>query len=273
MIYVGPFSGEIGYELLYWIPNVLHKFKDKLDQVTAISRGGTDSWYPCKVINFYDVMPPDEYRELYLLRKRTTGEYKQLWPDDSLDKAIMSRLGIEVSEYHPSAFYNRLGLGIGTTREFHQISCPIAGIGKLGPKFPPNPVSPVERYPGLPEAYVAIRFYENDFLKKELIKLDLKNSPLPLVGLVPKKQIDNHNEIAIGKCDYLVEYDAYNSLEVITRVVAHAKSFVVTYGGLSYIGPLCGVPTRALAWGWSQNKHTPAETRLGPLFHREIISQ
>lgn len=250
MIYVGPFSGEIGYELLYWIPNVRFKFRDKLDQITAISRGGNDSWYPCRVINFYDVMPPDEYRERYIARKKTTGEYKQLWADDLLDRDIMNRLGIEETEYHPSNFYNKLGLGIGTAREFCKIAKP-------------------ERYPGLPEEYTAVRFYENDFLKK--IKLDLRNPKSPLVALVPEKPIDNHAEIKVKDCDHVIEYKAHNSLEVITRVIAHAKNFVGTYGGLSYIGPLCGVPTRALARGWGPNKHTPAEERLGPLFHREII--
>lgn len=250
MIYVGPFSGEIGYELLYWIPNVYHKFRDKLDQVTAISRGKTDSWYPCKVINFYDVMPPEEYRERYIARKKTTGEYKQLWPDDAIDRDIMARLGIEETAYHPSNFYNKLGHGIGTARPFY-------------------PIAKGERYPGLPEDYLAIRFYENDFMVN--VKPDFRNSTAKLVALVPENPIDNHKEIKISDCDHVVKYGAHDSLDVITRVIAHSNGYIGTYGGLSYIAPLCGVSARAIGRGWAPNKHTPAEDRLGPLFKREIV--
>lgn len=250
-IYVGPFTGEVGYEVLYWIPHVYRKFKGKLDDVVAISRGGTDSWYPCKVLNAYDVVDPEDYRKAYIARKKTTGEYKQLWRDDKLDWEILKKFGVTEVAYHPSSMYDRLGHAIATQAPFYPIKRP-------------------ERWPGLPDKYVAVRFYENEMLTK--VRPASNDCNFPTVALVPKKQIDNHPELPIEGYDHLVEYDAHNSLEVVTRVVAHSQGFACTYGGLSYLGPLLGIPTKAFTRViHTEGKHLPAEARLGPNFTKELI--
>src|SRR3989442_2720473 len=47
-IVVGPWTSEVGYEALYWIP-FLHWFVDRYaipsSRVVAISRGGVEAWY------------------------------------------------------------------------------------------------------------------------------------------------------------------------------------------------------------------------------------
>jgi hypothetical protein len=37
-----------------------------------------------------------------------------------------------------------------------------------------------------------------------------------------------------------------DNLAVQTKIVARARELVATYGGFSYLGPMLGVPTRAL---------------------------
>src|SRR5258705_3053991 len=47
-VIVGPWTGEIGFELLYWVPFVrwaAEKFGIPPERVTVVSRGGTQSWY------------------------------------------------------------------------------------------------------------------------------------------------------------------------------------------------------------------------------------
>ncbi len=47
-VIIGPWTGEVGFELIYWIPFVrwvLRKYQIPADRLWVVSRGGTRSWY------------------------------------------------------------------------------------------------------------------------------------------------------------------------------------------------------------------------------------
>jgi hypothetical protein len=51
------------------------------------------------------------------------------------------------------------------------------------------------------------------------------------------------------------------NLEIQTRVIGRARAFVGTYGGLSYLGPLCGVPSIGF---YSHGSHlVPSHMEIG----------
>src|SRR5215468_1552661 len=67
-IIVGPWTGEIGFELLYWAPFVrwaVEKFNLPAQRLVVVSRGGTASWYglpDSRYIDVFSVATPDEFR-------------------------------------------------------------------------------------------------------------------------------------------------------------------------------------------------------------------
>src|SRR4029079_14207650 len=185
----------------------------------------------------------------YIMRKNYSGEYKQLRLSDPLDNLIMERLGLQSLDCHPSVMFEK-------RMKFQK---------RLNDEFFLPGVKP-KRWPGLPDEYIATRFYHNDFFhESRLDKFDTKRRPR--VALRPRTAIDNHEEADLLEYEFLVEYDPHNSLEVITRVVAHADCFVCTYGGLAWIGPKFDVPTLGIATTTKENAHEWME----PFERRNII--
>ena len=111
--------------------------------------------------------------------------------------------------------------------------------------------------PNLPERYIAAKFYfsasfpdtpgNRAFIENLLARLA---GQMPVVVLQQPRTVDDHRAYAPPQHLNLASVGAVvtpqNNLEVQTAVVAHAQSFVGTYGGFSYLAPLCGV--RAFAF-------------------------
>ena len=108
----------------------------------------------------------------------------------------------------------------------------------------------------LPEHYVAAKFYANQalpqtpenraFIARFLAEL---THTTDIVLLNTPDRYDDHS-------DFLPEVQARlhtvehlmtpaNNLEIQSRIIGNAKGFVGTYGGFSYLAPLCGVDTLA----------------------------
>src|SRR5688500_11848217 len=66
-VLLGPFLGEIGYELLYWIPFLrreLRRHGIAPDQATVLTRGGAAVWYrdfAANAIDVLELLPPETY--------------------------------------------------------------------------------------------------------------------------------------------------------------------------------------------------------------------
>ena len=65
----GPWSGEVGFELLYWVPFV-HWFRQKYDvdprRLIVLSRGGVNSWYShisARYVETFSYVSTDAFRE------------------------------------------------------------------------------------------------------------------------------------------------------------------------------------------------------------------
>jgi hypothetical protein len=108
----------------------------------------------------------------------------------------------------------------------------------------------------LPERYVAAKFYgnvalpptaENRAFVVEYLTQLAQNVDVVLLGT--GHQFDDHEDFPPGlrgrlhAIDHLMTPE--NNLAVQTEVIRHAEAFVGTYGGFSYLAPLCGVNTLA----------------------------
>src|SRR5688572_30134906 len=67
-IIVGPWTGEVGFELLYWIPFVrwtVARYGLDPSRLTVVSRGGTASWYgtlAARYVDIFSLVTTEEFR-------------------------------------------------------------------------------------------------------------------------------------------------------------------------------------------------------------------
>lgn len=243
MSYIGPFTGEVGYELLYWLPYVRHRL-GKLNGHIAITRGGAGLWYPCETVDGMKAIGSEHYTELLIKRVKTMGTMKVFGTKDPVDNEILKTLDAKTI-IHPSELYNAI----------HEQE-----------EWPHERLPSLEPDPHLPKDYIAMRFYIGDTFKnaqvaKELVKKAKEHAHV--VVLTIDAPCDDHGEIEGLSGNTTVRYTVKESLNTISRIVANAKQFICTYGGLSYLGPLYGVPTLAVIDGEpNMKRHIPQENRM-----------
>jgi hypothetical protein len=251
-VLLGPFLGEIGYELEYWIPFMrreLHRHGIDRDQVTVMTRGGAAVWYrdfAAHELDVLELLPPDRYLPLLEDRRTRARDLKQLRVerfDRDLIALAVERLG-PVAVVHPSLMFTRLrGLWFKGT--------PLA---ELLPRLEYRPLEVGgELLPGLPRDYVAVKLYFNEcllaspeterFLRTVIERLTGETDVVLLsTGLL----VDDHEEWAtrrerVHRIEHLLRPE--NNLAVQTRIIAGSRGLVATYGGFSYLGPFLGIPT------------------------------
>jgi hypothetical protein len=255
-VVIGPWVGEVGYELLYWIPFLNWAVGEHgLDRrrLIVVSRGGARHWYRHLTRDYVDVFQLfslDEYRNASAARWEKAGHQKQ-YRVEHMDLDIIERakrlLGIErVALLHPSLMYNLLRL-----YWFEK-----AGVALLKAHSEYRSFAPVDRseqLKHLPDEYVAARFYfrssfpdtpENRQFAANTVRSLSRTVPVVLLntGIRP----DDHEDLDVsGGGIYQVKrlMTLERNLEVQTEIVSRARAFVGTYGGLAYLGPFYGVPS------------------------------
>lgn len=249
---LGPFLGEIGYELEYWIPflrRLLREHGIAPEQATVMTRGGAALWYRDFAEHELDVLEllsPDEYLPRLEERRRQAGDLKQLRLgrfDRELVELARGRLG-DLVVIHPSLMFTRLrGLWFRN-----------APLETLWPhvEYLPLEVEPVS-LPGLPAEYIAVKAYFNEVLPampetRAFLRtaIELLAETVDVVLLSTGLLVDDHEEWAttaerVHPIEHLLRPEA--NLAVQTRLIAGAQGLVATYGGFSYLGAFLGVPT------------------------------
>jgi hypothetical protein len=250
-IVVGPWLGEVGFELLYWVP-FLRWFAQRYgvtpDRLIAVSRGGAGCWYASIASRSLDVlsfMAPDDFRGKNQARVGRLGEQKQT-ATTPLDEEVLAFVkreqGDEVAVLHPSSMYRLFA----PYWWGHQ---PLAWVRRFTVHtiMPP----PALDMP-LPPRYTAVKFYFNDcfrgapehraFVDRTILELAAQG---PVISLSTGVALDDHApcepDIAAmrGIRDHLAPQ---TNLLVQSAVVARATRFVGTYGGFAYLAPFYGVP-------------------------------
>ena len=256
-IIVGPWLSEAGFELLYWIP-FLRWAKTygnlREDRLIAVSRGGAAPWYRDVAASYCDIfehLSPDAFRARNVERVATQEGQKHVDVAD-LDREIVDRVRSamrlkHVHLLHPSLMYNLF-------RSFwlQHASLDLIQSFTLQRRLPQVEVD----QPRFDRPYVAVKFYANDalpdtpenqrFVSDLLARLTGQYDVVLLnTGIRP----DEHSELGKIEPSRVKSIESLitptNNLAVQTAVVMRAQAFVSTYGGFSYLGPLCGVNTVA----------------------------
>jgi hypothetical protein len=273
-VLVGPFAGEVGYELLYWLPFVrrfLRQHSVDPERVTVMTRGGAGAWYrdvAAHELDVLDVVSPDGLRERVAERERARGDRKQLVPD-AFDRELVAaaeeRLGGPAALLHPRFMYAR-------SRFVWEGLEPPSRALELGDYDPlpvidsplPDPVAALE-----PGSFVAVKAYFNDCLPDSAAARAAVSGLFsqiaerhPVVLLSTALALDDHGEWRGGQAVIdLTSVEARSNLAVQTTVVSRARALVSTYGGFSYLGPYLGIPTVALAAVDEPNRNHDAVLR------------
>lgn len=250
-ILLGPWLGEVGFELLYWIPFLswfCRQYAIPRDRVIAVSRGGASAWYAGFVDRSHDAlafMSQEEFRRKNADRTEHLGEQKQVaWTllDEEIVALVREREQTDVAVLHPSTMYRLFAPYWWGHR-------PIAWIHQYA-DF--SPIAPPSLGVSLPANYTAVKFYFNDCFRNTPQNRAFVDRTIrgladegPVISLSTGVSLDDHapcepDVAAMHDIQHLLS--PQSNLMVQSAIVAGAKRFVGTYGGFAYLAPLCGIP-------------------------------
>jgi hypothetical protein len=252
-VLVGPWTGEVGFELLYWIPFVtwaLRQARVAPERILIVSRGGPTSWYAHLGGQYLDVLSyvsADQFRAKTQekIKQRTMGPFdreivRRMIGEAGLGRPILLHPGLMYRMFFPfwkqKATVRRIEAYTHYER-FAAPSCPeLAGR--------------------LPADYVAVRFYFSSCFpdtpdNRAFVETAVRGlaESVDVVVLNTSFEVDDHRDFLPGRSSRIHTIGDLmtpeRNLNLQTAVIAGAKAFVGTYGGYSYLAPLCGVPSLA----------------------------
>jgi len=279
-VVAGPWLGEVGFELLYWMPFLAwfaERFSVDRSRLYVLSRGGTGSWYEPFAAHYRDVLDyvtPEGFKAHHDARVREIGEQKQTRLtalEHDLLRLMTAEAGVsDAPLVHPSLMYRVL-------RPFWWGHVGTDWVQRHA-RYRALERPPREDLPALPASYVAVKFYFNDCFPEtddnRAFARDLVatlSSQVDVVSLSAGIDLDDHGACHVathGVTELASATPASRNLHVQSGVVAHARAFVGTYGGFAYLAPFYGVPCTAYygdPQGFSRSHLTMARTALASL--------
>lgn len=275
-IFVGPWISEVGFEVLYWIPFLrwyISHYKIPEDRIVIISRGGPRSWYDgiCgRYFDVFDIFPPGEFREENHRRATAQRGRQKQYDISAMERGIYENVAhqLGIKKYrilHPAIMFRLFDRYWRDTDGFKFIE----QYTRYQPiLFDREKIR--ELCPGLPERYVAVKFYARESLEnteenRDIIAGILRRlaSRTDVVLLNTNVRVDDHADFDIGSPHrvHVVNpmLDPAQNLEVQTAVIAGAEAYVGTYGGMTYVANLLGKTTISFEEHGVHNRPTHTE--------------
>ncbi len=298
-IVLGPFTSELGFEAIYWLPFVAHLAKSVADfkkRAVVITRGGAGVLYRHLVsggVDLYGLRSVTDVRRAGLKAQRKTGLQKQVsvtpWEADVIRDGMKAmRLGLPYHLVHPAWMY----WGLAPYWDER------AGMAYLSQvcDFAPLPVPDLPAGIQLPPQFVAVKFYgratfphphpeTTNFVKTTVATLAAQT---PVVVLQSADAYDDHTDIAVTGPNITslgAGVAPHENLALQAAVLGRCTAFVGTYGGVAQLALRLGKPSvsfwtqfggtaaghHSLNWWISQQTHVPFLT--GSLVDTHIWSQ
>jgi hypothetical protein len=262
-IIVGPWLGEVGFEVLYWIP-FLHFLVQENgfdpSKFVVISRGGVKNWYSAigriDYFDIFDAVSPNDFKKINDRRLSMTGSLKQ-WVMDQDEISILEKtLGRPVGSdliLHPREMYSRFNPYWKNVQSSEMIV-----NQSTYKKFTPASKEIIERLGLVRRNYVSAKFYFSNALTdcgeniQGIIKLLIGMAKHRKVVLLQSgTKVDDHSDV-MGELfrhpNIMVpdlEMKPADNLEMQSQIVGNSSMFIGTYGGFSYLAPFYGVKSIA----------------------------
>jgi len=257
-LFLGPWLGEVGPELQYWIPYLQQAKARGLfgrKKIIAVSRGGVETWYSNitdQYIDIFDHLTSQDYRSVRASVLKTTQ--KQITPHPwelQFIAQIAKKLGTgSYSIVHPAQMWRFV---VAWLQEFIPLSKVYA---QLKFQMLASSTSAYTEYVDklhLPGNYIAARFYTNQVFKRgkeneQMIKKILSriSHNLPIVFLTMNYKVDDHGSMALPNSSRIIQigsnFPLRINLGIQTEVIRRAKGFIGTNGGLSVLPALVHIP-------------------------------
>jgi len=263
-VIVGPWTGEVGFELLYWIPFlqwVRETFPIDPARMIVISRGGVAAWYGHVATEYEDIFAaetPEAFRAATEERKK---QQRIRAFDRRVVKRVMRARGIRQAHLlHPTLMYSLFN-------SFWRYAATVKRLEEFA-RFRRLPASEglFDNKAALPERYVAVRFYFSDcfpdtpenraFASQVVDGLAARGH---VVLLNSDLVVDDHRDFGFGRAARVHMLSPHmrpeDNLALQTAAIERATAFVGTYGGYSYLAPLCGVSSVAFYSRQSFKQH------------------
>jgi len=250
-VLVGPWTGEVGFELLYWIPFVTWAVAaGRLDRerLVVVSRGGTRLWYEHLTPHYIDALelfPAENYRQR-TADVRKPGAWRPF--DREVVRAVRARLGqSRLDLLHPLQM-GRLFQPVWRQR------VALTGLDEYTAYTRFQRPAPLPWQAELPDDYIAVKFY---FSRQFPDTADNRRFAARVVGGLARHgdvvilgsgiKLDDHDDWQLPAQGRIHTLDRHlspaSNLDTQTRAIAGARAFVGSYGGFSYLAPCYGVPS------------------------------
>jgi hypothetical protein len=258
-VIAGPWTSEVGYEALYWVPFLrwaVDRYAIRSDRLIALSRGGTGSWYrgiADRYVDIFDLVEPREFAAEAAAR-RERGDQKQAGLSDfdrELVRRASTRLGIrDAIVWDPGLMYQLF-------RSFWYGDRSLDFLLRHSDFTRMATIAPIASDVALPDGYAAVKFYTGPALPDTAANREAVHglvvrlaSQMPVVMLDTSWSMDEHRDFAFdgipGVTTLRPSLDPRSNLGVQTSVIAGARLFLGTCGGLAWLAPFLGVETLAV---------------------------
>lgn len=253
-IIVGPWVSELGHELLYWIPflNWVKTYRPfDAGRLVVVSRGGCGAWYReigARYVDLFDYYTPHQLREKS--EQRITEGRPKPRTMTEFDRVTLKlvRQGLHARDadlLHPMHMYRLF-------QPYWQSRASMNAIESFAvfKRLPPIDAGDLARL--LPDDYVAARFYFNDAFPDTDVNRRFVSSLLSalaettdVVLLNPSMPFGDRPDVDVparGRIHHISHLmTPRTNLDVQSKVIARARAFIGTHGGLSYLPPYYGV--------------------------------
>jgi hypothetical protein len=269
-ILAGPFTGEVGFELLYWVPLirwVMREFPELAGRLTVISRGGTQDWLNGLDVGYVDILSLFSTEDFLRHRENSEKQRQLAGFESEVVEAVRRLLGFdEVAVLHPSLLYESyfrfLKINqLAYPRAVTQVDGRADGLAAVYQPMDAPDLGILSRV--LPDDYVAVRFYSSESFpdtpecrRFASAVIEALSSRTNVVMMRHRFTLDEHRDVqaelppGVMSCDNLMRPD--NNLALQTAIVGRATAFIGTYGGFAYLAPLLGV--RSLSFSMDRGK-------------------
>ena len=260
-IIVGPWTSEMGFEALYWLPyleQLKHTYKIDPARLIIVTRGGAGVWYGAgQSVELFDYVPPSDLRLQALKGSKEQASIKQLGITE-WERGLLSYLGTRLGlrrfhVLHPSRMYQQLDgwwgpqtMGFASAMKylrFTQIPTPVVPVGL-----------------SLPEQFIAVRWYQRptwplseqllDWTQQMIVSIAER---MPVVILKSSAYLDDHVDFPAPMGPNITHITAEpwrENLAVQSAILRKASAYVGTWGGMAQLAVRLGIPTAAFYDKW-----------------------